>query len=72
MRKCLRQWSVDGGTGYRSVIIVTHRDSLLKTPDELLERNRRPALVNGDPLKSTSGYVVPNYYVFARNKVILE
>lgn len=60
----------DGGTGYRSVI-VTHRDSPLKTLDELLERKRRLSFAMGDP-KSTSGYVVPNYYVFARNKVIPE
>ena len=43
----------------------------LKTLDELLDRKRRLSFALGDP-KSTSGYVVPNYYVFARNKVIPE
>jgi len=57
----------DGGTGYRSVIVV-HKDSPIKTLDDLLHAKARHTFAAGDP-NSTSGYVVPNYYVFARNKV---
>lgn len=57
----------DGGTGYRSVIVV-HKDSPIKTLGELLDAKARHTFAAGDP-NSTSGYVVPNYYVFARNKV---
>jgi phosphonate transport system substrate-binding protein len=58
---------IDGSTGYRSVII-TRADSPIKTVTELLDKSRKLTFAAGDP-KSTSGYVVPNYYVFARNKV---
>lgn len=58
---------LDGGTGYRSVI-VTRKDSGIATLAELLDPARKLTFASGDP-KSTSGYVVPNYYVFARNKV---
>lgn len=57
----------DGSTGYRSVIVVRN-DSSLKTVNELLDPSRKLTFGAGDP-KSTSGYVIPNYYVFARNKV---
>jgi len=57
---------IDGSTGYRSVII-TQADSPVRTVADLLDRSRQLAFAAGDP-KSTSGYVVPNYYVFARNK----
>jgi phosphonate transport system substrate-binding protein len=58
---------LDGGTGYRSVI-VTHKDSGIANLTDLLDPARKLTFASGDP-KSTSGYVVPNYYVFARNKV---
>jgi phosphonate transport system substrate-binding protein len=57
----------NGSTGYRSVIIVRN-DSSVKTVADLLDPLRKLAFGAGDP-KSTSGYVIPNYYVFARNKV---
>ncbi len=57
---------IDGSTGYRSVII-THANSPLKTVADLLDKSRQLSFAAGDP-RSTSGYVVPNYYVFARNK----
>lgn len=58
---------IDGSTGYRSVII-THAKSTLTSVNDLLDASRQLTFAAGDP-KSTSGYVVPNYYVFARNKV---
>ena len=57
---------IDGSTGYRSVII-THAKSTLTSVNDLLDASRQLTFAAGDP-KSTSGYVVPNYYVFARNK----
>jgi len=57
---------IDGSTGYRSVII-THAKSTLTSVSDLLDASRQLTFAAGDP-KSTSGYVVPNYYVFARNK----
>jgi phosphonate transport system substrate-binding protein len=60
----------DGSTGYRSVIIVRN-ESPIKTVNELLDPSRKLTFGAGDP-KSTSGYVIPNYYVFARNKATPE
>lgn len=57
---------IDGSTGYRSVII-TQAKSPVRTVADLLDKSRQLTFAAGDP-KSTSGYVVPNYYVFARNK----
>lgn len=60
----------DGGTGYRSVII-TRKDSPIKSLAELLDPARQITFGIGDT-KSTSGYVIPNYYIFARNNVAPE
>jgi phosphonate transport system substrate-binding protein len=56
----------DGSTGYRSVIVVRN-DSPLNTVQDLLVPSKKLAFGAGDP-KSTSGYVIPNYYVFSRNR----
>ncbi len=58
---------IDGSTGYKS-ILITHAKSPLKSVDDMLKAAKNLTFAAGDP-KSTSGYVVPNYYVFARNKV---
>jgi phosphonate transport system substrate-binding protein len=57
----------DGAMGYHSVLIV-HRDSTLHSVDDVL---REAATLNfgaGDP-NSTSGTLVPGYYVFAKRGV---
>ncbi len=59
--------NADGSKGYYSHLIV-HRDSPIKTIDEMIQQARSLSFGNGDP-NSTSGYLVPAYYVFAVNKV---
>ncbi|MEM9121679.1 MAG: phosphonate ABC transporter substrate-binding protein [Pseudomonadota bacterium] len=60
--------SVDasGNPGYWSVL-VTHKDSGL-TYQDVLTCDQSLAFGNGDP-QSTSGFLVPSYYIFAQNNV---
>ena len=62
-----RQSQPDGGTGYWSLMIV-HKDSALRTLDDVLKSRGTLTLGFGDP-NSTSGSLVPGYYAFAQNKV---
>jgi len=57
----------DGSPGYWS-LIVAHKDSPLNNVDDLLKNAKNLNFANGDP-NSTSGFLVPGYYVFAKNKV---
>ena len=57
----------DGAVGYKSYVI-THRDSAIRSLDDLLKNGKQYAFGNGDP-NSTSGFLVPGYYVFARNGI---
>lgn len=59
--------NVDGSEGYYSQLIV-HKDSPIKTLDDVLKNGKSYSFGNGDP-NSTSGYLVPGYYVFARNNI---
>lgn len=59
--------NADGTQGYYSHLIV-HRDSNIKTLDDVLKNAKSLTFSNGDP-NSTSGFLVPGYYVFAMNKV---
>jgi phosphonate transport system substrate-binding protein len=59
--------NADGTQGYYSHLIV-HKDSPLKTLDDVLKNSKSLSFGNGDP-NSTSGFLVPSYYVFAQNKV---
>ena len=59
--------SVDGAPGYYSHLIV-HKDSPIKTLDDMLKNGKSLSFGNGDP-NSTSGFLVPSYYVFAQNKI---
>lgn len=59
--------NADGTQGYYSHLIV-HKDSPLKTLDDVLKASKSLSFGNGDP-NSTSGFLVPSYYVFAQNKV---
>src|SRR5690606_20225283 len=58
--------NADGTQGYYSHLIV-HKDSALKTLDDVLRNASSLTFSNGDP-NSTSGFLVPSYYVFALNK----
>ncbi|VTU46713.1 Phosphate-import protein PhnD precursor (plasmid) [Variovorax sp. SRS16] len=57
--------NADGTEGYYSHLIV-NRDSPLNTLDDVLKNAKNLSFGNGDP-NSTSGYLVPGYYVFAKN-----
>ena len=59
--------NADGTQGYYSHLIV-HKDSPLASMDDVLKNARSLSFGNGDP-NSTSGFLVPGYYVFAKNKV---
>jgi phosphonate transport system substrate-binding protein len=59
--------NADGTQGYYSHLIV-HRDSPLKSLEDVLKNGRNLSFGNGDP-NSTSGFLVPSYYVFAVNNV---
>jgi len=59
--------NADGSQGYYSHLIV-HKDSPLRTLDDVLKNAKTLSFGNGDP-NSTSGFLVPSYYVFAQNKI---
>ena len=59
--------NADGTQGYYSHLIV-HTDSPIKSLDDVLKNSRNLSFGNGDP-NSTSGFLVPGYYVFALNKM---
>lgn len=57
----------DGTDGYYSLLVV-NRDSKLRNVDDVLNHAADLRFSNGDP-NSTSGFLVPGYYVFAKNGV---
>ena len=57
----------DGGQGYYSLLVV-HKDSPLRSLDDMIKNGKTLNFGNGDP-NSTSGFLVPSYYVFALNKI---
>ncbi|MBA3034767.1 MAG: phosphonate ABC transporter substrate-binding protein [Gammaproteobacteria bacterium] len=59
--------NADGSQGYYSHLIV-HRDSPINTLDDVLKNGKNLSFGNGDP-NSTSGFLVPGFYVFAQNKI---
>ena len=58
---------LDGSRGYKSVLLA-RKDGPIQSLADVLGRPGRYSFGSGDK-KSTSGYLVPNYYVFARNKI---
>jgi len=58
---------VTGNPGYWS-LLITHKDSRLNTLEDMLADTKSLTFGNGDP-NSTSGFLVPSYYVFALNNV---
>ena len=59
--------NADGSQGYYSHLIV-HKDSPYNTMEDILKNAKSLSFGNGDP-NSTSGFLVPGFYVFAKNKV---
>ena len=59
--------NADGTEGYYSHLIV-HRDSPIKSLDDVLKNGKSLSFGNGDP-NSTSGFLVPGYYAFSQNGI---
>jgi len=57
----------DGTFGYHGVLI-THKDSPYRTLDDVLKNSKNVNFSIGDP-NSTSGFLVPTFYVFAQNNI---
>ncbi len=57
----------EGNPGYWS-LLVTHKDSNINSVEDMLKNSKDLVFGNGDP-NSTSGFLVPSYYVFAKNNV---
>lgn len=58
---------VEGNPGYWS-LLLTHKDSKLNSVEDILKNKSELTFGNGDP-NSTSGFLVPSYYVFAKNNI---
>ena len=59
--------NADGTQGYYSHLIV-HKDSPIQSLEDVLKNGKNLSFGNGDP-NSTSGFLVPGYYVFAKNRI---
>jgi phosphonate transport system substrate-binding protein len=57
----------DGSFGYEA-LLITHKDSPYKNLDDVFKNAKTVNFGIGDP-NSTSGFLVPSYYVFAERKV---
>ncbi len=57
----------DGSFGYHGLLIA-HKDSPWNTLDDVLKNSKSINFSIGDP-NSTSGFLVPTFYIFARNGV---
>lgn len=55
----------DGTEGYYSLLIA-HKDSPVNNLDDILKCDKSLTFGNGDP-NSTSGFLVPSFYVWAQN-----
>lgn len=59
--------AADGSPGYWSILIA-NKDSPINSVQDMLAKAGELSFGNGDP-NSTSGFLVPGYYVFAKNNV---
>lgn len=59
--------AADGSPGYWSVLIV-NKDSPINNLNDMIAKRKDLTFGNGDP-NSTSGFLVPGYYVFAKNNI---
>ena len=57
----------DGAVGYTSYLI-THKDSPYNNVDDVIKNGKNINFGIGDP-NSTSGFLVPTYYVFAKRNI---
>lgn len=59
--------TLDGNPGYYSLLIV-RKDSDIQSVNDIIRNGKKYIFGNGDP-NSTSGFLVPAYYIFAANKI---
>jgi phosphonate transport system substrate-binding protein len=57
----------DGTWGYHA-LLITHKDSPYKNVDDVIKNGKNINFGIGDP-NSTSGFLVPTYYIFAQKKI---
>jgi phosphonate transport system substrate-binding protein len=57
----------DGTWGYHA-LLITHKDSPYKSVDDVIKNGKSINFGIGDP-NSTSGFLVPTYYIFAQKKI---
>ncbi len=57
----------DGTYGYHA-LLITHKDSPYQTLDDVFKNGKSINFGIGDP-NSTSGFLVPTYYIFSQRKV---
>lgn len=57
----------DGSFGYKS-LLITRNDSPLKSWDDVVKNGKTLNFGIGDP-NSTSGFLVPTFYLFSQNKI---
>lgn len=60
--------AADGSPGYWSLLIAHKDNDKINTVEDVLKNAKDLTFGNGDP-NSTSGFLVPSYYVFAVNNV---
>jgi phosphonate transport system substrate-binding protein len=60
--------AADGSPGYWSVLIAHKDNATLNSVDDVIKHGKDITFSNGDP-NSTSGFLVPGYYVFGLNKI---
>lgn len=58
----------DGSPGYWSLLIANKDNAKLNSVEDVIKYGKELTFSNGDP-NSTSGYLVPGYYVFGLNKI---
>lgn len=59
---------VTGNPGYWSLLLAHKDNDKINSVEDMLKHSGELAFGNGDP-NSTSGFLVPSYYVFAKNSV---
>lgn len=57
----------DGSWGYHA-LLITHKDSPYQNVDDVIKNGKNINFGIGDP-NSTSGFLVPTYYIFAQRKI---
>jgi phosphonate transport system substrate-binding protein len=65
------QLVLKGGVDTYSSVLISRKDSGLNTLEQVLQQKGRYRYGSGDT-KSTSGFLIPQYYAFLKNNIIME